>query len=53
MNIHFGTGGWGVSRFSDTEPLLGVFCEMDTREKAASIAAAMESFLGLDGRKIE
>ncbi|MDE6996365.1 MAG: phosphoglucomutase/phosphomannomutase family protein [Oscillospiraceae bacterium] len=51
--VYFQGGGWVVSRFSGTEPLLRVFCEMGTREKAAETAAAMESFLGLKGRNIE
>jgi len=51
--VYFQGGGWVVSRFSGTEPLLRVFCEMDTQEKAAAAAAAMESFLGLDARNAE
>ena len=46
-------GGWVVARFSGTEPLLRVFCEMDTMDKAAQAAACMERFLGLTGRNIE
>ena len=42
-----------VARFSGTEPLLRVFCEMDTIEKAEAIATYMESFLALAGRNIE
>ncbi|MDE7260809.1 MAG: phosphoglucomutase/phosphomannomutase family protein [Oscillospiraceae bacterium] len=51
--VYFQGGGWAVSRFSGTEPLLRVFCEMDTRERAAAAAACMEKFLGLEGRNIE
>ena len=51
--VYFKDGGWVVSRFSGTEPLLRVFCEMDTVERAAETAACMERFLGLEGRNIE
>ena len=51
--VYFQGGGWVVSRFSGTEPLLRVFCEMDAREKAAAAADQMEAFLGLRGRNIE
>ena len=51
--VYFKNGGWVVSRFSGTEPLLRVFCEMDTTEKAAEIARCMETFLGLEGRNME
>ena len=51
--VYFKGGGWVVSRFSGTEPLLRVFCEMDTGERAAETARQMEAFLGLEGRNIE
>lgn len=51
--VYFKDGGWVVARFSGTEPLLRVFCEMDTGEKAAKTAADMEAFLDLRGRNIE
>ena len=51
--VYFQNGGWVVTRFSGTEPLLRVFCEMDTMERAAAAAACMEQFLGLEGRNIE
>lgn len=35
--IKFGTGGWVVIRFSGTEPLLRIFCEMPTRSDAAAV----------------
>ena len=41
------------SRFSGTEPLLRVFCEMDSVSRAAETARCMEGFLGLEGRNIE
>jgi len=51
--VYFKNGGWVVARFSGTEPLLRVFCEMDTVEAAARMAACMEAFLDLEGRNIE
>ena len=51
--VYFKDGGWVVARFSGTEPLLRVFCEMDTMDRAAQVAACMERFLGLEGRNIE
>ena len=51
--VYFKNGGWLISRFSGTEPLLRVFCEMDTVARAAETAACMERFLGLEGQNIE
>ncbi len=51
--VYFRDGGWVVSRFSGTEPLLRVFCEMDSAQRAADIAARMEAFLGLTDRNAE
>ena len=44
---------WVVCRFSGTEPLLRVFCEMDDAGRAGEMAGRMEAFLGLEGRNIE
>ena len=35
--VYFKNGGWVVIRFSGTEPLLRVFCEMPTRSDAAAV----------------
>lgn len=51
--VRFKGGGWVVARFSGTEPLLRVFCEMSGEKEAADTAACMERFLGLEGRNIE
>ncbi len=51
--VYFKGGGWVVSRFSGTEPLLRVFCEMGSAERAAEISRQMEAFLDLEGRNIE
>ena len=51
--VYFRDGGWVVCRFSGTEPLLRVFCEMDDAGRAGEMAGRMEAFLGLEGRNIE
>ena len=51
--VYFQEGGWVVCRFSGTEPLLRVFCEMDQTARAASIADRMAAFLGLESRNME
>ena len=51
--VYFKEVGWVVARFSGTEPLRRVFCEMDTTERAAKAAACMEAFLDLTGRNLE
>ncbi len=45
--IYFKNGGWAVTRFSGTEPLLRIFCEMPEREDAAKVSGIYEEFLGL------
>lgn len=45
--VYFKNGGWVVARFSGTEPLLRIFCEMPTAEEAKEIADIYETFLGL------
>lgn len=35
--VYFENGGWVVIRFSGTEPLLRVFCEMPTKQEAVHI----------------
>ena len=39
--------GWVICRFSGTEPLIRIFCEMDTPDNARRITEAMTAFLGL------
>ena len=51
--VYFEGGGWVVCRFSGTEPLLRVFCEMDNLADAAAAADAMEAFLGLGKKNLE
>lgn len=45
--VYFKNGGWVIGRFSGTEPLIRVFCEMPTREDAAKVCKIYEEFLGL------
>lgn len=45
--VYFKNGGWVIARFSGTEPLLRVFCEMDTMENAEKIAKILTEFLSL------
>lgn len=45
--IYFKNGGWVVARFSGTEPLLRIFCEMPRKEDAEKISCIYEEFLGL------
>lgn len=45
--VYFKNGGWVIARFSGTEPLLRIFCEMPKEEDAKKICEAYEEFLGL------
>lgn len=45
--IYFQNGGWVVARFSGTEPLLRIFCEMPQKEEAEKVSRIYEEFLGL------
>ncbi len=45
--IYFKNGGWVVTRFSGTEPLLRIFCEMPEKEEAEKVSELYEEFLGL------
>ncbi len=47
LKIYFENDGWIIARFSGTEPLIRIFCEMETEEKAAEICDKMRVFLGL------
>lgn len=46
--VYFANDGWVTIRFSGTEPVLRVFCEMPTREQAERVSALVASHLGLD-----
>lgn len=45
--VYFKNGGWVVGRFSGTEPLIRVFCEMPNLEDAKKVCDIYEEFLGL------
>lgn len=46
--VYFKNGGWVSGRFSGTEPLIRIFCEMPEKEDAIKICEIYEKFLGLD-----
>ena len=45
--VYFKNGGWVVGRFSGTEPLIRIFCEMPRPEMARQVGDIYEEFLGL------
>jgi len=45
--VYFKNGGWVIARFSGTEPLLRIFCEMPDAACAARICEIYEEFLDL------
>jgi phosphomannomutase len=45
--IYFSNGGWIIIRFSGTEPLLRIFCEMEKPEDAKQVCEIYEAFLDL------
>ena len=47
VKIYFRNGGWVIARFSGTEPLLRIFCEMPSRSEAVQVCGIFEQFLDL------
>lgn len=45
--IYFKNNGWIIARFSGTEPLLRIFCEMPTSSAAQEISDLFQQFLSL------
>lgn len=43
--IYFKNGGWIIARFSGTEPLLRIFCEMDSEKEAEDLCDKLAEFL--------
>lgn len=43
--VYFQNGGWIIARFSGTEPLLRIFCEMGTKEEAQKYCDLFAEFL--------
>lgn len=46
--VYFENGGWVIARFSGTEPLLRIFCEMPKIEDTVKVCEIYEEFLGLE-----
>ena len=49
--VYFKNGGWVTARFSGTEPLLRIFCEMQSEGDAVEVCGIYEEFLGLTAEK--
>ena len=47
LKVFFENGGWIIARFSGTEPLIRIFCEMETKELAEKISDELLELLGL------
>ena len=45
--IYFKNGGWVIGRFSGTEPLIRIFCEMPEKKDAIKVCDILKEFLGL------
>ena len=45
--VYFKNGGWVCVRFSGTEPLLRIFCEMPDKALAEKTCDAYKNLLGL------
>lgn len=45
--VYFKNGGWIICRFSGTEPLIRIFCEMASLEQAEQVTRTVLDFLGL------
>ena len=45
--VYFKNDGWIIARFSGTEPLLRIFCEMPTLKEAQAVTEVLTDFLKL------
>lgn len=45
--VYFKNGGWVIARFSGTEPLLRIFCEMENEPDTVRVCNLFEEYLGL------
>ena len=45
--VYFTNGGWIIARFSGTEPLLRIFCEMPTKKEAAQMSKLFQEYYDL------
>lgn len=48
VKVYFENGGWIITRFSGTEPLIRIFCEMENEKLALQVSEEMKTFLKLD-----
>lgn len=46
--VYFKNGGWIIARFSGTEPLLRIFCEMPDPKTAMKLCESFEKFLQIE-----
>ena len=46
--VYFENGGWIIARFSGTEPLLRIFCEMSEQNDAIMMCRRFEELLHLE-----
>ena len=49
--MYFKNGGWIIARFSGTEPLLRIFCEMADPKDAVRMCESFEEFLDIKGNR--
>jgi len=47
VKVYFENAGWIIVRFSGTEPLLRIFCEMENEKIAIKVSEEMKTFLNL------
>lgn len=47
LKVYFQNGGWIIARFSGTEPLIRIFCEMENMNLAQQMIDVMRTFLEL------
>ncbi|MFA7636885.1 MAG: phosphoglucomutase/phosphomannomutase family protein [Monoglobales bacterium] len=47
LKVYFENGGWIIARFSGTEPLIRIFCEMENQELAEKTSDELQALLGL------
>lgn len=45
--VYFENGGWIIARFSGTEPLLRIFCEMSSKQESQELSDQFAQFLDL------
>ena len=48
--VYLKNGGWISARFSGTEPLLRIFCEMGNKEDAQRLCQVFETYLKIESK---